>query len=267
LGLLEKAGQIESEKPSTDKPKVAEPESVKVAPEPVAQPEPVKTKKEKRSRRKKARKPREKKVRSPKVLPEDSEPASPTQSRIRKYSDFLVSWGWTMPLVAFTAWGNDFQPTIFVLAGMGLIAFNLGFMPYSTGRTTGNWITRTTYINTKGEKPHQWYIFLKGMTFPLVILGIMAVLTATATGFSESAGQIQLVLGLVFLLPPLLDYLFYRFKSDDLGLWDTLFGGVWLVKTAKTAESKGWLKRLEQLGDYTEAQGWLSDGDSKESSD
>ena len=42
---------------------------------------------------------------------------------------------------------------------------------------------------------------------------------------------------------------------------------MWLVKTAKTAESKGWLKRLEQLGDYTEAQGWLSDGDSKESSD
>jgi len=242
-------------------------ESVKEAPEAVAQREPVKAKKEKKSRRRKARKPREKKVRAPKVLPEDAEPASPTQFRIRKYSDFLVSWGWTIPLVAFTAWGNDFQPTIFVLAGMGLISFNLGFMPYSTGRTTGNWITRTTYVNTKAEKPHQSYVFLKGMTFPLVILGIIAILTATATGLSENAGKIQLALGIFFLLPPLLDYLFYRFKSDDLGLWDTLFGGVWLVKTAKTAESKGWLKRLEQLGDYTEAQGWLSDGDSKESSD
>ena len=150
---------------------------------------------------------------------------------------------------------------------MGLITFNLGFMAYSTGRTTGNWITRTAYINTKGEKPHQSYIFLKGMTFPLIILGIISVLTATATGLSESAGKIQLALGLFFLVPPLLDYLFYRFKTDDLGLWDTLYGGVWLVKTAKTAESKGWLKKLEQLGDYTEAQGWLSDGDSKESSE
>ena len=143
----------------------------------------------------------------------------------------------------------------------------ISIMPYSTGRTTGNWITRTTYVNTKAEKPHQSYVFLKGMTFPLVILGIIAILTATATGLSENAGKIQLALGIFFLLPPLLDYLFYRFKSDDLGLWDTLFGGVWLVKTAKTAESKGWLKRLEQLGDYTEAQGWLSDGDSKDSSD
>ena len=267
MGLLEKAGQIESGEPSVDKPEIVEPESVKVASEPVAQPDPVKTTKEKKSRRKKTRKPREKKVRAPKVLPEDSELASPTQFRIKKYSDFLVSWGWTIPLVGFTAWGNDFQPTIFVLAGMGLIGFNLGFMAYTTGRTTGNWITRTIYVNTKGEKPHQSYIFLKGMTFPLVILSIIAILTATATGLTENAGKIQLALGLFFLLPPLLDYLFYRFKSDDLGLWDTLYGGVWLVKTAKTAESKGWLKRLEQLGDYTEAQGWLSDGDSKESSD
>jgi len=267
LGLLEKAGQIESGEPSVDKPEIVEPESVKEASERIVQPDPVKTKKEKKSRRKKTRKPREKKVRAPKVLPEDSELASPTQFRIKKYSDFLVSWGWTIPLVGFTAWGNDFQPTIFVLAGMGLIAFNLGFMAYTTGRTTGNWITRTIYVNTKGEKPHQSYIFLKGMTFPLVILGIIAILTATATGLTENAGKIQLALGLFFLLPPLLDYLFYRFKSDDLGLWDTLYGGVWLVKTAKTAESKGWLKRLEQLGDYTEAQGWLSDGDSKESSD
>ena len=217
MGLLEKAGQIESGEPSVDKPEIVEPESVKEASEPIAQPDPVKTKKEKKSRRKKTRKPREKKVRAPKVLPEDSELASPTQFRIKKYSDFLVSWGWTIPLVGFTAWGNDFQPTIFVLAGMGLIAFNLGFMAYTTGRTTGNWITRTIYVNTKGEKPHQSYILLKGMTFPLVILGIIAILTATATGLTENAGKIQLALGLFFLLPPLLDYLFYRFKSDDLG--------------------------------------------------
>ena len=49
------------------------------------------------------------------------------------------------------------------------------------------------------------------------------------------------------VLPPVLDYLFYRFKKDNLGLWDTLYGGVWMVRTTKTAEAKGWLKRLEQL--------------------
>ena len=49
MGLLEKAGQIEGEKTSSEKPKIAEPESAKAAPEPVSQPEPVKIKKEKRS--------------------------------------------------------------------------------------------------------------------------------------------------------------------------------------------------------------------------
>ena len=48
MGLLEKAGQIESEKPSEQPSKVSEPEKAVVTPEPVAQPEPVKTKKEKR---------------------------------------------------------------------------------------------------------------------------------------------------------------------------------------------------------------------------
>ena len=37
-----------------------------------------------------------------------------------------------------------------------------------------------------------------------------------------------------------------------------------MVKTSKSAESKGWLKRLEQLGDYSEAQGWWSDNESKD---
>ena len=48
MGLLEKAGQIESGEPSVDKPEIIEPESVKEASEPIAQPDPVKTKKEKK---------------------------------------------------------------------------------------------------------------------------------------------------------------------------------------------------------------------------
>ena len=87
----------------------------------------------------------------------------------------------------------------------------------------------------------------------------MLLLTATSTGLKETSGQILLASGLFLVIPPLLDYLFFRIKSDDLGLWDTLYGGVWMVRTTKTAEAKGWLKRLEQLGDYSESQGWWKD--------
>mgnify|MGYP000532441116 CR=1 FL=1 len=271
MGLLEKAGQIstdDSPSATPEKPQAKAPEAQRVSPAPVAaQPAPGKAPaKEKKSRRRarKAREPREKKVRMPKVLPEGSEEASRSQRVIRRGSDFIVSYGWAVPVVALSAYGTYFDPTYIFLLGILLMGFNLGFMPYTTGRTVGNWISRTTYINTKSGVPHQSYVFLKGLTMPMVLLGIILFLTSTSEGFGSTTGQITLVTSLVFLLPPTLDYLFYRFKRDDLGLWDTLYGGVWMVKTQKSAESKGWLKRLEQLGDYSEAQGWWSDDDSKE---
>ena len=64
------------------------------------------------------------------------------------------------------------------------------------------------------------------------------------------------------LLPPLIDYFMYRFrKNSEHGLWDTMFGGIWMVRTNRSAEAKGWLKRLESLGDYAESKGLLSDKD------
>ena len=80
----------------------------------------------------------------------------------------------------------------------------------------------------------------------------------------ETSGQVLAVIGITILTPSIIDYLFHKLKRDDLGLWDTLFGGVWLVKTTKTAEAKGWLKRLEQLGDYSAEKGWLKETDAKE---
>ena len=268
MGLLEKAGQINT----GDTPSVAKPEP-EVKPEPVAaetvaETEPVRSKKRSRRKRepRKKREPRQKKVRVPKVLPDDYIEASRSQRIIKRGSDFIVSYGWTVPLTVVTAWGSYFDPTYAFILGILLICFNLGFMPYTTGRTVGNWISRTTFVTTTRATPHQSYLLLKGLTFPMVMLGLILFLTSTSEGFGSSGGQILLVTSLVFLLPPILDYLFYRLKRDDLGLWDTLYGGVWLVKTSKSAESKGWLKRLEQLGDYSEAQGWWADKDSNDGS-
>jgi len=43
-----------------------------------------------------------------------------------------------------------------------------------------------------------------------------------------------------------------------------VFGGVWLVRTVKSTEAKGWLKRLEAIGDFTESKGWLADQETKD---
>jgi len=263
MGLLEKAGQINSGESTSVAPAEPEAKPEPVAAETVAEPEPVQSKK--RSRRKRAprkkREPREKKVKAAKVLPEGFEVASNSQRAIKRISDFTVSWGWCVPLVLLNAWGSYFDPTYFVFLGLGLMGFNLGFMPRTTNRTVGNWISRTNYINTHSKQPHQTFVLIKGLTFAVVLVGILLVATSLQD-LGESSGQILMGLGLLLLLPPFLDYLFYRFKRDNLGLWDTLYGGVWMVKTTKSAQSKGWLKRLEQLGDYSESQGWWSDKES-----
>ncbi|MBV43677.1 MAG: RDD family protein [Candidatus Thalassarchaeaceae archaeon] len=265
MGLLEKADQIRSGEESQEAPPAAPtpPPTVVLDPEPVQEAPEAKPKTRRRGR--KPRTPRAKKTRQTKTLPAGFEEVTSGQRIIRRVSDFIVSYGWCVPIVGIFAWGSNFDPTYFIILGMLLMSFNLIFMPRSTGRTVGNWISRTTYVNSKGTAPNPSYLLIKGFTFVAVLIGMTMLASSTATGWGETSGQIQLAIGLVLLLPPMLDYVFFRFKRDNMGLWDTLFGGVWLVRTTKTAEAKGWLKRLEQLGDYSADRGWLQDKEVSES--
>ena len=256
MGLLEKAGTISSEE---EVPKT----KVLTTPDPVPEPEPVKkAKKVKKPKRERVK--RERKKRTPRVqrtLPDGFEMATRGQKIIRRLVDFLVSYGWSIPLVGITAWGSYFNPTPFILLGLGLIVFNLWFMPsYAGGRSMGNWISRTRYINSRGETPIWVYFTLKGATTLFVLIGFWAlsVVMSTQSLGESTIGQIFNAVGLLLLIPPLLDYTMYKLRGD-LGLWDTVFGGVWLVRTTKSTEAKGWLKRLESISDFTESKGWLAD--------
>ncbi len=269
LGLLEKADQLKSEKPTTAAPEPVTPTQEPKAAEPaaVAPAKPKKEKRRSRRRERKAKPPREKKVRVAKVLPDGFEEASKGQKSLRKFSDFTISWGWAVPIIALFAWGATSDLTYLILLGLLLTVFNVAVMPSQTSRTMGNWVSRTTYINSSSEVPHFSYIFLKSLTFPLVLFGLIMFFFVPSTGISTSAGKVFLALGFLSILPPLIDYMFYRMKKDNLGLWDTLYGGVWMVRTKKAAQAKGWLKRLEQLGDYTEAQGWWAEKEAETDSE
>ena len=270
MGLLEKADKIKTEEPapSPNAPDwVATPEPAAPVTETEPTPEPVNEKpsKAKRKSKRRERKAKAKKTRVPKVIPEGFELATSGQKLIRRLSDFVVSYGWIVPLVLINAWGSDSDFTYLIIFGLLLSAFNLIFMPryVSESRTVGNWISRTEYVNSNSKQPNPLYLQIKGLTFPVVLIGII-MLAVSFQDIGETSGQVLAVIGIAFLTPSIVDYLFHKLKRDDLGLWDTLFGGVWLVKTTKTAEAKGWLKRLEQLGDYSAEKGWLKETDAKE---
>ena len=256
MGLLEKAGTISTEE---EKPKTKVVAKTEPTPEPAPVQKPKKEKKARRTREKKEKKPRAPRVK--KELPDGFEMATRGQKLTRRIVDFLVSYGWSILLLAITAWGSYFNPTPFVLLGLGLIVFNLWFMPaYAGGRSMGNWISRTRYVNSRGEPPVWIYFTLKGMTTLFVLIGVWAlsVIMGNKSLGEGTFSQITNAIGLLLLIPPLLDYAMYKLRGD-LGLWDTVFGGVWLVRTTKSTEAKGWLKRLESISDFTESKGWLSD--------
>jgi hypothetical protein len=272
MGLLEKAGKIQSDSDSgANKPidEIAMRAPAVVEPEPVLNPgSPAKkARKRKTKTPKKTREPRAKRVRVVKEIPSGFEHATKGQKYTRRFVDLAVTFGWTIPIIGFTAWGSNFNPTIYFLLGLALIIGNLGILPTQTGRSMGNWVSRTRYVNARGEDPSGTYVLLKGLTTVFVLFGAWAL--AASLG-SMSLGESTLskifhIFGILMILPPLIDYIMYKLRKDSkLGLWDTLFGGVWIVRTNKSAEAKGWLKRLESLGDFAESKGLLSE---KEDSD
>lgn len=263
MGLLEKAEKIQTE------------DKVDVSPNPVvasvADPEPVKvTKKGRREKRerkpKKSRPVKEKKIKTEKILPVGFENSTNLQKRTRRFVDFAVSYGWSIPILGLQGFGGGADTTYFIILGILLTVGNLVVLPAYTNRSIGNWVSRTKYVNTRGENPIWPYLTIKGLTTSFVLISsfaILVVMSELSMGDS-TLGTIFRVLGLILIIPPLIDYMMYKRRANGLGLWDTVFGGVWMVKTGKTAEAKGWLKRLESLGDFAESRGLLKEEEDTE---
>lgn len=263
MGLLEKAEKIQTE------------DKVDVTPAPVvaavAEPEPVKVaKKSRRERRekkpKKTRPIKEKKIRTPKTLPDGFESATNLQKRTRRFVDFAVSYGWSIPILGLQGFGGGADTTYFIILGILLTIGNLVILPAYTNRSIGNWVSRTRYVNTRGENPLWLFLTIKGLTTSFVLISsfaILVIMSELSMGDS-TLGTIFRVIGLILIIPPLVDYIMYKRRANGLGLWDTFFGGVWMVKTGKTAEAKGWLKRLESLGDFAESRGLLKESEDVE---
>ena len=263
MGLLEKAEKIQTEDkvdvtPAPVVAAVAEPEPVKVA---------KKSRRERRERKPKKTRPiKEKKIRTPKTLPDGFESATNLQKRTRRFVDFAVSYGWSIPILGLQGFGGGADTTYFIILGILLTIGNLVVLPAYTNRSIGNWVSRTRYVNTRGENPLWPFLTIKGLTTSFVLISsfaILVIMSELSMGDS-TLGTIFRVIGLILIIPPLVDYIMYKRRANGLGLWDTFFGGVWMVKTGKTAEAKGWLKRLESLGDFAESRGLLKESEDVE---
>jgi hypothetical protein len=263
MGLLEKAEKIQSEDEEEQAPADESPKTVMVQ-----EPEPVqkKAKKAKKTRSRRGRKEKKaKKERVARVIPEGFEPAARVRSSFRYLVDTIANWG-IMIITALIMSQADADPTIPIIAAMGLALGNMIYLPSKISRSAGNIVTGTQFVDTRGNNPQFLYHLAKSANIPLLLAGLFGMLLLISEGTDWTTGnKIFVGTSLTLLLVPLLDR-FLRNRGDEkLGFWDRLFGGVWLVTAEKTESDSGLIKRLQSLGDYAEQRGMMAEDDEKAS--
>jgi len=262
MGLLEKADNIQSAEPGTKAVVKATPtQAPKVKPDPT--PAPVKSKvKPKKARTKKKR---AKKQRVDKVLPEGFEESGSARKFGKWLIDIIVNFGLMSLLIGLfiVSYVDITWPLILLLL---LTGFNIIGMPIWTGRSIGNWISMTQYINSRGNNPIVLYHIMKNTNVPFIFFGLVALMLAISSGTEWGTGMKIFVAGsLILMMIPIADRFFRRFHAQNFGIWEYAFGGVWLVKSAKsTGSGNALLKRLESFSDFSESKGWMSDKDNED---
>ena len=235
--------------------------------EPIVEDEPVEnTAPKKKGRSRRERQPREKKERVVRKISEDREIAGMAAFSFRRIVDFIVNYGWAIPILGISLLGTNADFTWFIIGGLALMLLNNIVLPYQFGRTLGNFTTRTMFVRHTGKAPMFMFFLMKTFYFPFLLLGLFGI--QLALEYSKETNIVVLVICIISLLIFLADTIISRIRKDDrMGLWETAFLGVWLTKHISSGESSGWLKRLESSGDFFEQRGWGVDGEGGEEAD
>lgn len=269
MGLLEKAGKISDEEKKEEKPVAA---VAKVEPEPVAA-KPKKSRKKASKRSKKAepkapKAPRKKRAKSePKVMPDGYEEAGKARGSLRVLIDFAVNFGFIIAIfVGFAI--LETPTTLPLIIAIILSVFNMVVMPIRFNHSMGNVISRTQFVNSRGNNANFIYHSLKNTTIAsyfVFLLGVFFGISMLGDSSGIEGGDFMnafIAICLSAILIPFLDYIFKRTRTDSLGLWEVAFGGIWLVKATSSAsegsQSK-FMKRLESMAEYAESRVDLDD--------
>ena len=270
MGLLEKAGKISEEDKKEEV--VTKQTPVKAEPAPVVAKSRRAQKKEAKASKKneprKSRAPRQKRPKAePKVIPEGYEEVGSARSSLRLFIDFAVNFGIIIAIfVAFAL--VEIPTTLFLSVALLLSVFNLLVMPIRFKRSMGNVISRTQFINSRGDNATFIYHSLKNTTIAsyfIFLLGVFFGISMLGDSSGIEGGDFMnafIAICLSSILIPLMDYIFRRTRADSLGLWEVAFGGIWLVKTTTSADANSksrFMQRLESMAEYAESRVDLDD--------
>ena len=268
MGLLEKAGKISDEDKKEEKPVATVARSSRSQ---SCQAEEIRKKPSRKSKKaepKAPKAPRKKRAKSePKVMPDGYEEAGKARGTLRVFIDFAVNFGFIIAIfVGFAI--LETPTTLPLIIAIILSVFNMVVMPIRFNHSMGNVISRTQFVNSRGNNANFIYHSLKNTTIAsyfVFLLGVFFGISMLGDSSGIEGGDFMnafIAICLSAILIPFLDYIFKRTRSDSLGLWEVAFGGIWLVKATSSAsegsQSK-FMKRLESMAEYAESRVDLDD--------
>lgn len=191
----------------------------------------------------------------PQGLPENFEIASANARRIAWFTNFVVNLG---PIFAFlfSVTILDAFTTIFALVALIALMLNLIVVPIMSGRTLGNFVSRTKNVNSSGNKPVFLHALLVYSTGIFALLGLIFLMVNVQSVFNTKGStqiwaSIWSILGVVFIVLFFVNVTFKNSSALKQGLYDTLFGA-YLVKHVPVAgeETSAFIAKLESMGSY-----------------
>jgi len=187
-------------------------------------------------------------------LPDGYEIASKNSRFLAWLMNFIWNFGVLFGALFLSIMGST--PTIPAVAALIMIIINVFVIPIMTGRTLGNFISRTRYITASESKPNPVHGFfvnsvgLMGLVGLGLVVGFMGQLT-NDTGKVVPLNVTFFVLGFIFLGIRIVDGRFKKNSDQDQGLYDMLFGA-YLVKYVpqEGEEMSGIAARLNRMASY-----------------
>ena len=228
MGLLDKVDNLDDAKPAKATAKAAKPAKAKTA-------KPAKVKSDK-----------PKKIR-PTGLPEGYELAG----NMPRYIGWIINFGWnfglSIGLLSMIATGADPDLTVGWGAAGLMILVNWLVMPIWTGRNIGEFVSRTKFINSSGNKPMFIHAVLNNSIGFLSLIGIVMMMAYFQD--IDSGGMAPFVTGIVFVVFWIFNFFLKKNSDFSQGAFDLAFSA-YLVKHVATGSETGWLARFESLGDF-----------------
>ena len=250
MGLLDKVDNIDDAKPAKAKPKAAKavakakPRAAKAVAK-KATPKAAKPASAK-AKAKGAGKDKPEKIR-PTGLPEGFELAGNMPRYIGWIINFAWNFGVAIGLLSILSTGADSDLTIGWAVALLMILVNWLVLPIWTGRNIGEFVSRTKYINSSGNKPIFLHAVLNNSIGFLSLIGLILMM-ANFQNISTS-GMVPFITGVVFIVFWIFNFFLKKNSDFSQGVFDLAFSS-YLVKHVATGDETGWMARFESLGDF-----------------